>query len=1017
MEEGSLAVPKPHRFHARSSSLNAPIAVTVPFDDAPLEVDWQALDESEWQEKEDRDLPEGVEDESTAFLLARLEQENAKISAASAATQVSNAEAQRTNRMRSGSRPPSMGHLRKLVQDRNAPSIRYSLAISPNTQILEELPEPPPMTELEFWAALVQNYPSTASRLPTLTATKIRGGIPPPLRGVVWQSMAGARERLLEDAFERLQHEKSPYEGIINKDVGRSFPGVELFQDAEGEGQRMLGRVLKCYSLYDKDIGYCQGMGFLVGPLLMNMGEKEAFCVLVRLMDHYAMRPSFLPSLSGLHMRIYQFSKLLQQHHPQLSEHFASLGIEPAYLSQWFLSCFAVNCPLPMLFRIYDVIFAEGANETVMRVALALMRRNEQRMMESTEFEEIMQLLLGRGIWDSYGINADDLVDDFTSLGNIITHGRLTELEREFEKQDSEAVGQSAGFLPDVQAAAARFLGRLWAPAHAPGKSTSTLSPPSAENESTSSSLTARAGHFLRRSKSQHSISTLVDANGSDGSSTNSSGAASLASTTVTEPEVSSDTTGDSTAETMSMKSKAASTRTVSVSTGHGVPATPGLSKEEKDMHGQIEDLLTALSELQREHAQLAAMLQREREERGEDHRAVKQLIRRMRSADVKAERRKTLPPLPRTATSLQDEDVHSRARPSSVFLQPRQTEQRLSLDQLLEEVDKRMHTHARLSLSFETKAQLRSMLVRTREQLAQAEISSRDLSLRLEIAETSLAAYTSETEDLRAEAEELRVRVNEEFKARQKLELKIQELKQEAREVPSRRNSTTIDGLTSGLSRTGSLSGAPGLRELRLGRRDSTSSLTSLRAARAPTPALAIPAPGMWHQRSSSLATREVFATPEHEAVPEEALLLELVNAKTSEAQARAEVDEAKRMLTQSNKRHEQMLQALQAQIDAANKSADAARAEAEVAKMAAQHAREEFMAREKEGSLSVPTTPAAYDSDNKSLGGSSEMATPWETPLARKTAEGQAAGGWFWSRRTPSTPVAKINVTPPAE
>lgn len=94
--------------------------------------------------------------------------------------------------------------------------------------------------------------------------------------------MSGARDKDLGDSFETLQHEESPYEGLINKDVGRSFPGVELFRDPEGEGQKMLGRVLKCFSLHDKDIGYCQGLGFLVGPLLMNMGEKEAFCVLVR---------------------------------------------------------------------------------------------------------------------------------------------------------------------------------------------------------------------------------------------------------------------------------------------------------------------------------------------------------------------------------------------------------------------------------------------------------------------------------------------------------------------------------------------------------------------------------------------------------------------------------------------------------------------------------------------------------------------------------------------------------------
>jgi hypothetical protein len=237
-------------------------------------VDWSALDKTEEQEKEDKSIPEGAEDESTAFLLARLEQENAKFASdPKAASSKKGALA----RARAGSRPPSMAHLKKLVADRDSLAIRHSLSSDVGVSA-----EVPPMTELEFWAALVQDYPSTAVRLPTLTTTKIRSGIPLPLRGVVWCSMAGARDKALEDAFERLVHEKSPYEGIINKDVGRSFPGVELFRDSEGEGQRMLGRVLKCFSLQDKDIGYCQGLGFLVGPLLMNMGERDAFCVLVR---------------------------------------------------------------------------------------------------------------------------------------------------------------------------------------------------------------------------------------------------------------------------------------------------------------------------------------------------------------------------------------------------------------------------------------------------------------------------------------------------------------------------------------------------------------------------------------------------------------------------------------------------------------------------------------------------------------------------------------------------------------
>lgn len=163
-----------------------------------------------------------------------------------------------------------MQQLKELVERPTPPALRYTLN------------PPPPMTDLQFYAAVVQDYARVAEYLPTLLSKKIRSGVPLPLRGQVWQSMSGARDMQLEEQYDRLSGESSPYEGIIGKDLGRSFPGVEMFRDPEGEGQRKLGKVLKCFSLYDTKIGYCQGLGFIVGPLLMHMEDKEAFCVLVR---------------------------------------------------------------------------------------------------------------------------------------------------------------------------------------------------------------------------------------------------------------------------------------------------------------------------------------------------------------------------------------------------------------------------------------------------------------------------------------------------------------------------------------------------------------------------------------------------------------------------------------------------------------------------------------------------------------------------------------------------------------
>lgn len=60
--------------------------------------------------------------------------------------------------------------------------------------------------------------------------------------------------------------------------------GLENTEDdilhAKG-GQASLRRVLRAYSLYDTDVGYCQGMNFIAATLITFMEEEEAFWMLV----------------------------------------------------------------------------------------------------------------------------------------------------------------------------------------------------------------------------------------------------------------------------------------------------------------------------------------------------------------------------------------------------------------------------------------------------------------------------------------------------------------------------------------------------------------------------------------------------------------------------------------------------------------------------------------------------------------------------------------------------------------
>ncbi|KAF1911459.1 rab-GTPase-TBC domain-containing protein [Ampelomyces quisqualis] len=802
--------------------------VTVPLSEAgtapddeherePVEeppVDWAELDRKEEQE------PDG-EAQAMALLLARLEQENnALLSDAKAGIQAKPA------RPRSQSRPPSFNQLKRLVAQDDAAQVRLS-----------QLPSPPPMTELEFWAVLVRDYPQTVQRLPTLCLNKIRGGIPAPLRGVVWQSASGSREKLIETQYDALCGESSPYENIINKDLGRSFPGVDMFKDPDGEGQKMLGRVLKCFSLYDHKIGYCQGLGFLVGPLLMQMGDKEAFCVLVRLMEDYDLRSCFLPDLSGLHLRIFQFQQLLAHHMPQLAKHLYELDIQSAYLSQWFLSFFAVTCPLPMLFRIYDVLFAEGASETIMRVALALMKRNEQKLLSLTEFEDVMQLLLGRQLWDPYGRNAgsaDELVNDFVGFTNDVTRERLHALEQLYKESQEKDLSKQ-----QVQKSAMSFLGRLWGPSNASTKSV-TLSP----------GLTApsRPVSFLRRSASKQSLASTLN------STAESDASAATQGTALT------DMSRGSCADALSLKS------------GHG-SAAMGHSAKDRDLHYQIEQLLMSVSQLQRQNSQLEAAMQKQREDRKEDHRIVRTVVDRIRkkktttlaSPTSRSSRRRT------TITAATLTPPPDESPPADL------PEDAVEIVHTLETRFPFELTHHRASSMFETKEFLRENMARVKEQLASE-------TLRVQSLARDLNDRDAELQSAREALKDTRHRLQDSYNQNQKNEKTIQDLRLSARKhtaaaspwnvvdhspdtPPTLSRSTTAESISSGL------------RELRLGRTPSQNS------AQAPA--------SIFSKRSSSLATKQVLATDDNAPADNEALLLELVNSKTAEAVAKQELEE----------------------------------------------------------------------------------------------------------------------------
>ncbi|KKK26176.1 GTPase activating protein [Aspergillus rambellii] len=208
-------------------------------------------------------------------------------------------------------------------------------------------------------------------------------------------SETARKKKAKEDAAALQKLEKA-----IRRDLGARTSYSRYFV-SQGNQEGLFG-LCKAYALYDEAVGYAQGMNFIVMPLLFNMDEVEAFTLLVKLMNQYGLRELFIQDMPGLHRCLYVFERLLEDFEPALYCHLRRRGVNPQlYATQWFLTLFAYRFPLQLVLRIYDLIFEEGLESTILKFALAIMRRNAGVLLAMKDMTPLTAFLKER-LFDVY---------------------------------------------------------------------------------------------------------------------------------------------------------------------------------------------------------------------------------------------------------------------------------------------------------------------------------------------------------------------------------------------------------------------------------------------------------------------------------------------------------------------------------------------------------------------------------------------------------------------------------------
>ena len=151
-----------------------------------------------------------------------------------------------------------------------------------------------------------------------------------------------------------------------------------------------LKNILICYSTRNTTVGYCQGMNFIGGRILLIMGnEEQAFWLFIIIMEKI-LPVIYYSELVGIVVQTTLIENLISLYFPELHKFLVKNNFNVPlrnFIHKWMVCLFTQTLSPEMVYTFLDLLFLEGSNLLLIKNSLFIISFIHDKLLKNNDFE------------------------------------------------------------------------------------------------------------------------------------------------------------------------------------------------------------------------------------------------------------------------------------------------------------------------------------------------------------------------------------------------------------------------------------------------------------------------------------------------------------------------------------------------------------------------------------------------------------------------------------------------------